>query len=139
VYVVIGLPTQPNHCPISWGGRLRHRLSIIPTHPHSNLQPQTHPFHHRTIQPTNQPTQPPGFSLSGGFAGRQMAAPQQAAVRARSGEVTMRLFDQKRREIKFIEDIAGLREWWLCWLGCALVVLVGWLIRYTQRERERPA
>lgn len=33
-----------------------------------------------------------------------------AAARGRSGEVTMRLFDQKRREIKFIEDIAGLRE-----------------------------
>lgn len=68
------------------------------------------PTHLNPFLPTFGPS---GFSLSGGFAGRRMVAPQaqaQAQARARSGEVTMRLFDQKRREIKFIEDIAGLRE-----------------------------
>lgn len=52
----------------------------------------------------------PGFTLSGGFAGRRVAGPQEAIVRARSGQVTMKLFDQRRREIKWIEEIAGLRE-----------------------------
>lgn len=38
----------------------------------------------------------------------------------------MRLFDQKRREIKFIEDIAGLRAYlcllYLCFVGGGLLV-----------------
>lgn len=76
--------------------------------PRNPIHPSTPPYPiHRT-----------GFSLHGGFAGRQMAsspAAQQAA-RARAGQVMMRLFDQKRREIKFIEDIAGLRKSSLSWL-----------------------
>ena len=51
---------------------------------------------------------------------------QQQAARARAGQVTMRLFDQKRREIKFIEDIAGLRKSWLWLLYSCCLLLCKW-------------
>jgi len=48
--------------------------------------------------------------LSGGFKGQQphsLVRPSSTAQRSGAGSLTMRLFDHKRREIKFIEDITG--------------------------------
>ncbi len=46
--------------------------------------------------------------LSGGFKGQTLVRPQHTTARTGAGSLTMRLFDHKRREIKFIEDITGL-------------------------------
>ena len=50
--------------------------------------------------------------MMGGFAGKQLMAEQGSLCRTRPGQMTMRLFDHKKREIKFIEDLVGLRKYY---------------------------